>query len=144
MNAQKDTSSTILDLIKEFESSASATQKNALSAYSIRFTETERQFLDEHSGSKSWAEFIRARVFGDAASSQRPARRPSVDDQTASELLKELGKSRLSSNVNQLAKAANMGTLDISPETDRQLQEASAAILAMRDALFIALGLKVS
>lgn len=144
MSAQESTSSTILELIKEFEGSAAPTQKESLSPYSIRFTEAERQFLDEHSGNKSWAEFIRKRVFGEAASTRRPARRPTVDDQTAGELLKELGKSRLSSNVNQLAKAANMGTLDISPETDNKLQEASEAILAMRDALFTALGLKVS
>lgn len=37
-------------------------------------------------------------------------------------LLSELGQSRLASNINQLAKAANMGTLDITPEIEREIE----------------------
>ena len=39
-------------------------------------------------------------------------------------------------------KAANTGTLDVSEEVEQQLQDAYAAIIAMREALFIALGLR--
>ena len=46
-------------------------------------------------------------------------------------------------NLNQLAKSANMGTLDVSQNVELQLQEAYLAILAMRDALITALEIKL-
>ena len=54
----------------------------------------------------------------------------------------ELGKSRLASNLNQIAKAANIGALPVSPELEDELSEACGAIQDMRDLLVKALGLK--
>ncbi len=141
----RDTSSTVLEIVKSFEDAAQSRRKpksQELSPFSMRLTQEERDFLEKHSDDKSWAEFIRERVFGEERTKRRLLRHPPVNDEKLGEVLANLGQSRLASNVNQLAKAANMGTLDISDETDRQLQEASAAILAMREALFMALGLK--
>lgn len=52
----------------------------------------------------------------------------------------ELGRSRLASNMNQLAKAANAGILDVSEQVIRDLQEACRAIATMREMLIAALG----
>ena len=57
-------------------------------------------------------------------------------------LLAELGHSRLASNMNQLAKAANTGALDASEHTTREILEACWAIAQMRELLIRALGLK--
>ena len=55
-------------------------------------------------------------------------------------VLSELGQSRLASNINQLAKAANMGTLDITPEIEQEIEQACREIQAMRALLIAALG----
>ena len=55
-------------------------------------------------------------------------------------VLSELGQSRLASNINQLAKAANMGALDITPEIEKEIETACQEIQTMRALLIAALG----
>ena len=57
-------------------------------------------------------------------------------------LLSELGRSRLSSNLNQLARAVNSGSLPVSPETEQAILEACAEIKAMSNNITHALGLE--
>jgi hypothetical protein len=52
-----------------------------------------------------------------------------------------LGQSRLSSNLNQLAKAVNTGSLPVTPETERELRQAARDVMVMRRMLIDALGL---
>ncbi len=61
------------------------------------------------------------------------------DDEALGRVLGALGKSRLSNNVNQLAKAVNIGTLPVTPETESQLKQACADIAVMREELMRAL-----
>ncbi|MEM9623509.1 MAG: hypothetical protein AAF993_17820 [Pseudomonadota bacterium] len=110
--------------------------------FSMRLSAEERAFLDKRAGGRPWAAYIRECVFGEQATRRRAVRRPRIEDQQLAGVLSELGASRLASNVNQLAKSANMGTIDVSDDVEQQLEDAAAAILAMRDALFVALGLK--
>lgn len=110
--------------------------------FSLRLTVEERALLDELAGGWPLGAYIRQRLLGEKADKRRTVRKPKIDEQKLALVLAELGKSRLSSNLNQLAKAANMGTLDVSQEVEGQLQEACRAVLAMRDALITALGLK--
>jgi len=63
---------------------------------------------------------------------------PTFRDKQIAQVLAELRASRLSSNLNQLAKSANMGTLDVSRNVEQELQDACGAVLAMRDALLTA------
>ncbi len=58
-------------------------------------------------------------------------------------VLAQLGKSQLGNNVNQLARAMNLGELDVDDETRAALNRAAADIAAMRLLLMQALGLKV-
>jgi hypothetical protein len=78
-----------------------------------------------------------------------PARRkrgksPVKDQQAIAELLAKLGQSRLSSNLNQLARLANLGALPVTPETETAIIEAAEDIALMRKLLIEALGLEVT
>ncbi len=53
-----------------------------------------------------------------------------------------LGKSRLSANMNQIAKAANRGTLPLTPDLVGDLNAACSDIKYMRWLLVSSLGLK--
>ena len=50
-----------------------------------------------------------------------------------------LGQSRLANNVNQLARAANTGSLAVTPDTEEALMSATADIQHMRQLLIQAL-----
>jgi hypothetical protein len=65
---------------------------------------------------------------------------PVKDHEALGRVLGALGGSRLSSNLNQLAKAVNTGSLPATPDTEKELREACKAVTAMRDELMRALG----
>lgn len=147
MMSKPESTITVLKVQKDFqkssnEASKAKPKKSGSAPFSMRLSEEERQFLIEHCGNQSWAGYIRQRVFSDHGKKRKTIRRPNIANQEIATSLSGLGQSRLSSNLNQLAKHANMGTLDVDTETERQLQEAYEAIIAMRNALFVALGLE--
>lgn len=119
-----------------------ACKKNAYSPFSIRFSEEERSYLEQLAGNRPLGAYIRGELLGEKAQKRRTTRKPAIEDGQYAALLAALGQSHLSSNLNQLAKHANMGILDISDDVEQQLQDASQAVLAMRKALFVALGLR--
>ncbi|MEL6790610.1 MAG: plasmid mobilization relaxosome protein MobC [Pseudomonadota bacterium] len=74
-----------------------------------------------------------------------PVKKPRIaaeDQKVIAQLLAAFGQSRISQNLNQIAKAANMGALPVSPELEAELQQACADIQYMRSELVCALGLK--
>lgn len=83
--------------------------------------------------------YIRSRLF---RGRERQPRRGVSEDQALARLLGELGKARLANNLNQLAKAANTGSLPVTPETEAALLAACKDVQWMRAALVEALGLK--
>ena len=119
-------------------------RQKPLSPFSIRFTAEERAFLDQMAGDIPLADFLRSLIFDEDRLSKRRRRRksPIKDAQLLSQVLAELGKSRLSSNVNQLAKQANSGSLEVSPDTEKALQEACSDIKWIRFMLMEALGIQ--
>lgn len=138
--------STDLTLEHDFNESASTPQKKKHSSqpapFSLRFTADERAYLDQLAGNQALGAYIRDRLLGERAVSRRKLRKPSIDDEKAAALLAELMHSHVPSNLNQIAKAANNGTFNLRGDTELQLQQACAAVIAMREALFIALGLR--
>lgn len=114
--------------------------------FSIRFTDAERARLEADAGPKPLAAHIRTKLFDGAVSAgNRPrqkARRPNVDDAALARLLAALGQSRIASNLNQIAKAANLGTLPVTPEVVEELLDICLEIRAMRRDLVAALGLE--
>lgn len=132
-----------LDVKKEFRSVCLTRTQKPPAPYSLRLSEEEKTYLQERAGARPLSVYIREKLLGDRAEKRRELRKPRIDDQKLSALLAGLGHSRIPNNLNQLAKAANCGSLDMSSDSERQLQEACAAVIAMREALFIALGLRV-
>ena len=57
---------------------------------------------------------------------------PVKDHEALGRVLGALGKSRLSQNLNQIARAANMGSLPVSPEPEDELRQACADVEALR------------
>lgn len=115
--------------------------------FTMRLTQEERARLELDAGETPLATYIKFRLFNNAPDLatyrvRRPGGRPATDTKLIAKLLAALGEARLANNLNQLAKAANMGTLDVSPDTESALLAACAEIHAMRRDLVAALGLK--
>lgn len=109
--------------------------------FSLRLTRAQRLKLSEDAGPLPVGEYVRSCLFEQRPALKRTFRRPVRDEQALMQVLGALGASRLSSNLNQLAKAAHSGSLPLTHETERALLQASADIAAMRAALVRALGL---
>lgn len=66
---------------------------------------------------------------------------PIKDHQALSAVLAKLANSHIAGNLNQLAKAANSGSLILTPEIEGMMCKAAADIELMRDLLIKAFGL---
>ena len=109
--------------------------------FSLRLTFDERSRLDAERGNKPLGAYIRERLLGeDAAPRKRSGNSPVKDTEALGRVLGALGQSRLSSNLNQLAKAVNTGSLPVTPETEADLQQACREVAALRVDLMRALG----
>ena len=109
--------------------------------FSIRFTFEERARLDADRGPNALSTHIRELLFGDNATPRtRPGNSPVGDAEALGRVLGALGASRLSANLNQLAKAVNTGSLPVSPEVEAELIEACQEVQELRSDLLLALG----
>ena len=70
---------------------------------------------------------------------RRKHKAPIKDHQALGHVLGELGKSRLSNNLNQLAKAVNTGSLPVTPDTEKAIRDACSSVHDMRTLLMMAL-----
>ena len=106
--------------------------------FSLRLSFEERARLEQLAGEMPLGTYIKAKVFDGKGIRNR---RSQVEDQSSlARVLAKLGQSRLSSNLNQLAKSANIGTLPVTPETEDDLRRACQDIALMRQDLLKALG----
>ncbi len=109
--------------------------------FSLRLTQEERAKLDALAGDKPLGTYIREQLLGDDVSPRKHGQRRVVaDDEALARILGGLGGSRLSANLNQLAKAVNSGSLPVTPETEAELLQACRDVSAMRRDLLKALG----
>jgi len=112
------------------------------SPFSLRLTFEERAALEQDAADMPLGAYIRSRVFDQSRPPRRTrGKRPVKDHAELAQLVAALGNSRLSSNVNQLARAVNSGSLPVTPDTERALKDACADIAWMRIALMKSLGL---
>lgn len=119
-------------------------QKSKRSApLSLRLTDDERERLEAQAGGMALGGYIKSVVFDDKAPKYRKQKKPPVaEQQLLAEILARLGASRTSSNLNQIAKHLNQGTLIIDDELAADLHRAIAEIAWMRVSLMQALGIK--
>ncbi|MCC5987212.1 MAG: hypothetical protein JJT95_05970 [Pararhodobacter sp.] len=109
--------------------------------FSLRLTYEERARLDAERGDQPLGAYIRERLFGDdAAPRKRRGNSPIQDKEALGRVMGALGQSRLSANLNQLAKAVNTGSLPVTPETEAELKQACREVSEIRDVLMRALG----
>jgi hypothetical protein len=110
---------------------------------SLRMTFEERARLERDASGMSLSAYIRWRLFNpDNPPPKLRGKFPVKDHLALSQVLALLGQSRLSNNLNQLAKAANSGSLPFTPETEVAIADAAASVLEMRAILMHALNLE--
>lgn len=107
---------------------------------SIRLSADERSRLEADAGSKSLSEYIRARLFSGKARERR-VQTTTTNARQLAHLLAALGASELGPNLRELAHAARIGALPITPETVEALTAACTATIEIRNGLMTALGL---
>ncbi len=115
--------------------------------FSLRLTFEERAALEKEAGNQLLGAYIRSIILPDTETPRKVrtrTRQPLKDDQALGSVLGELGKSRLANNLNQLAKAANTGSLPVTPDTEKALQDACGAVQEMRNQLMKALGFPIT
>jgi len=114
--------------------------------FSLRLTFEERAALEHAAGNFPLGTYIKLKAFdGRPLQLQgQGMRRPVKDPEALAQVLALLGRARLANNLNQLAHAANTGSLPVTPETLAAIQEACAEVAAMRRALLQALGQRSS
>lgn len=125
------------------ESASLADQKakpKPLHPFSIRLTQEERERLEAEAKGKPLSVYMRERLLGDGTAPRKLRRKPSADQAGMAKVLGMLGQSRLANNLNQIAKAAHIGVLVVSPALLEELENACRDIRIMRDALLSALG----
>lgn len=140
MNGSTNTFSVAKAFSNSAASSRNKSKRRYIPPFSLRLTAEERKRLDEMAGNQPLGSYIRDRLLGEQTEKRRKIKKPKPDTAMLAMVLSELGQSRLASNINQLAKAANMGTLDITPEIEREIEQACREIQAMRALLITALG----
>jgi hypothetical protein len=111
---------------------------------SLRLSAAERAVLVERANGVPLSAYIKHVLFGEDAPILRRQRPATADQALLAKVLAALGASRLASNLNQLAKEANIGTLPVTQETEDDLRRACGDIAEMRALLMTALGIQKS
>lgn len=110
--------------------------------FSLRLTEAERADLCSRAGTMPLGAYIKSELFSGRTRAKRSTVATAIDQKSLAKVLALLGQSRISSNINQIAKAANIGTLPLTPDVEADIKEACAHVSEVRNALIDALGLK--
>lgn len=113
-----------------------------LAPFSLRLTADERDELERLADGRPLGEYIKDVLFDDKRRPKRVSGHFINNKQMFLKLLHALGKSRLSQNLNQLARAANSGSLPVTPETEKSLQQACKDVRWLRQTCLESLGTK--
>ena len=109
--------------------------------FSLRLSFEERARLTEQAEGQPLGAYIRSRLLDEPPRRKRVSE---IDRDSLLRVLGQLGQSRIANNLNQLARAANLGTLPATPETEDALIEASRDIAEIRALLIKALGMEAT
>lgn len=134
-----------MPLIDEFTAQAqiahSGQKAKRAAPFSLRLSEDERARLTAEAKGAPLGAYIKAKLLGSALPTSLRRSGLSIQDRKAfAQALALLGQSRLSSNLNQMARAVNFGVLPVTPETEDDLRAACQAVMEIRGLLMAALG----
>ena len=111
--------------------------------FSLRMTAEERLDLERRAGRQPLGAYIRERLFERQTTPRRCRGQGVVKDHKAlSQVLGLLGRSRLAATMNQLARAADVGALPVSPEVETSLRDACKDVAAIKALVMRALGIQ--
>ena len=120
---------------------ASAPKPRRPAPFSIRLSDADRTRLAMEAAGAPLGQYIKAKLLGGELVERKRRKGLSIQDREAlAQALALLGRSRLSSNLNQIAHAVNIGVLPVTPETEAELAGAIEDVRLMRRLLFSALG----
>lgn len=120
-----------------------STNRCQTAPFCLRLSPQEREALERAAAGLSLGEYIRQRLFDESLPKRRTRGRfPVKDHQALSQVLAVLGRSNIPNNLNQIARAANSGSLIIGPDVRTALLSACADVAQMRRLLIAALGLE--
>ena len=123
------TTSSTNSLVPRFQKSAKQKPKRS-PPFSLRLTAEERTQLETDAGRQPLGGYIKSRLFDGSPPKRRRKTAPVYDDKQIATVLAVLGRSRLSQNMNQIAKAANTGTLDATPELHQEIIDACNEVVS--------------
>lgn len=107
---------------------------------SFRVTAGEKTQIKSNAGDNSVSQYLRlAALKGEVLPRKTNA---SIKIDMAARILGMLGQSDLHSNISKIANAAQQGALPVTEDLTQELQNACALIIAMRQDLIEALGIK--
>ncbi|WP_300029340.1 hypothetical protein [uncultured Roseobacter sp.] len=108
---------------------------------SLRLNAAERAALEQAADGMSLSRYIKGRIF-DAKGKPKPSARalPVRDHVALAQVLGMLGAMQVAGSFRDLAEAAKSGSLPVTPETEEELLNACAAVLAVKAEVMSALG----
>lgn len=113
------------------------------SPFSLRLNAEERARLAAEAAGAPLGTYLRSKLLGEPVPARvRKSGIPIADRRVLAQLVALLGRSRVFSNLNQLAHAANTGSLPVTVETEAALAQALADLHEIRALLLSSLGLK--
>lgn len=136
-------SGTFRDKAKRLRQKPADEQPKRLPPFSLRLSDDERRRLIVEAAGAPLGTYIKAKVLRDSRPLRMRRTGGAVEDRQAlGQVLAMLGRSRLASNLNQLAHLAHVGALALTPETEAELREAYRDIRDIRHMLLVALGMR--
>lgn len=118
------------------------TKTNKPTPFSLRLSVEERELLNELAGTKPLGAYIREALLSNAKPRRGRTSRPKEDNIILAQILAQLGASRIPNNINQLARAANTGSLLVTDDVLHDLNEAVQNIAFIKETLIKVLGLR--
>jgi Bacterial mobilisation protein (MobC) len=121
--------------------------KKRTAPFSLRLTFEERAQIEADAGTMPVGAYISRGLYkesaaGDDAPKYRKRRSaPDVDQELLAQVLACLGATRIANNLNQLARATNIGSFYFDDDTKRMIREACNDVRIMRELLLRALGI---
>lgn len=131
-----------MSLSGSFNPKTSKTKAKRPAPFSLRLSADERARLLIEANGSPLGGYIKAKLLTAAPVRTRRTGLAIEDRKSLAQLLALLGQSRLSSNLNQLARAANIGALPVTPDIEDELRAALFDVRELRRLLLLALGFK--
>ncbi|WIY52163.1 hypothetical protein O9Z70_11895 [Devosia sp. YIM 151766] len=112
-----------------------------LAPFSIRLSETDRARLAMEAAGAPLGAYIKAKLLDGMPERRKRRKVLAIEDKKAlARALALLGRSDLLRSLQDMARAAEIGALALTPETEAELLAAIALVQEIRSALLVALG----